>query len=58
MDEPVRSRLRTTRHRGLTSPNPVTAPQQPPAAVASTFPQAKNRTSRRTCQRQDIRARQ
>ena len=25
MDEPVRSRLRPTRHRGLTSPDPVTA---------------------------------
>ena len=38
MDEPVPSRLRPARHRGLTRPDPVTAlpwPQRPPA---STFP--------------------
>ncbi len=29
LDEPVRSRLRTARHRGLTSPEPVTASRRP-----------------------------
>ena len=51
MDEPVRSRLRPARRRGLTRPDPVTAlpwPQRPPA---STFPSRKTRTSRRRRQR-------
>ena len=37
MDEPVRSRLRPARHRGLTRPDPVTAllrPQRPPASTS------------------------
>ena len=34
MDEPVRSRLRPARRRGLTSPDPVTAPARPPTAAS------------------------
>ena len=38
MDEPVRSRLRPARHRGLTRPDPVTALPRPQRPPASTFP--------------------
>ena len=38
MDEPVRSRLRAARHRGLTRPDPVTATTQAHRPPASTSP--------------------
>jgi hypothetical protein len=38
MDEPVRSRLRATGHRGLTRPDPVTAPARPQRPPARTSP--------------------
>jgi hypothetical protein len=38
MDEPVRSRLRAASRRGLTSPDPVTAPRRPLGHPASTCP--------------------
>ena len=47
MDEPVRSRLRPARRRGLTSPDPVTAPARPPRPPVP-VPQPNTRTSRRT----------
>ncbi len=57
MDEPVRSRLRAARRRGLTRPDPVTAlpwPQRPPASTS----QLKTRTSRRKRQRPASHARE
>jgi hypothetical protein len=40
MDEPVPRRLRPARRRGLTRPDPVTAPPRPSQPPASTCPQA------------------
>jgi hypothetical protein len=55
MDEPVRSRHRPARVRGLTSPHPVTAPSRPSATgnPPPPAPDQGTRTSRRTSQRQD-----
>ena len=53
MDEPVPSRLRAARRRGLTSPDPVTAPPRPQRPPARPQPRNRTRTSRRTSQRQE-----
>jgi hypothetical protein len=50
MDEPLRGSLRPTRHRGLTSPDPVTAPlqpQRPPGSPPASIPGKDLWTSRR-----------
>ncbi len=52
MDEPVRGRLRPARRRGLTSPDPVTAPARPPRPPVPVR-QPDTRTSRRTGQRRE-----
>ena len=57
VDEPVRSRLRPARNRGLTSPDPVIAPQTGLAGHPAPIPSQKFRTSRRTGERQDAHAR-
>jgi hypothetical protein len=56
MDEPLRSSLRAARRRGLTSPDPVTAPSRPSGRPPATSPRDEDRTSRRTSQRQESHA--